>query len=165
MSRAVVSRIRIPLGPTRGLAFGDVDGEPVILSGDRDLYRSIGEGLEERTRPMDFRPPGDVMLAGEEALEMLREWDSLPRMEAGVVVDYALGGRAARGEPAPGPPAPPKPEAGGLWLDIAPENAAYSYTGVPQLERERVPITRVARAAGIDQPAAAGAACGVATRT
>ena len=38
-------------------------------------------------------------------------------------------------------------------------------TGVPQLERERVPMTRVARAGGIDQPAAAGAACGVATRT
>lgn len=39
------------------------------------------------------------------------------------------------------------------------------HTGVPQLERERVPMTRVARAGGIDQPAAAGAACGVATRT
>ena len=41
----------------------------------------------------------------------------------------------------------------------------FAYTGVPQLERERVPRTRVARAGGIDQPAAAGAACGVATRT
>jgi hypothetical protein len=127
MSRAVVTRIRIPLGSTRGLAFGDVDGEPVILSGDRDLYRSIGEGLEERARPPDFSPPGEVMVAGEEAREMLRNWDSLPRMEAGVVVGYALGGRAARGEPAPGAPAPPEPEVGSPWLDITPENTAYSY--------------------------------------
>lgn len=41
----------------------------------------------------------------------------------------------------------------------------YPVSGVPQLERERVPMTRVARAGGIDQPAAADAACGVATRT
>ena len=39
-------------------------------------------------------------------------------------------------------------------------------TGVPQLEHERVPMTRSTRAGGTGQPVTvAGAACGVATRT
>jgi len=58
---------------------------------------------------------------------------------------------------------------GGVGTASAAHKVVYKFsgffTGVPQLERERVPMTRVARAGGIDQPAADGAACGVATRT
>ena len=52
-----------------------------------------------------------------------------------------------------------------LGAYYTPPKTVAHVSGVPQLERERVPMTRVARAGGIDQPAAAGAACGVATRT
>jgi putative transposase len=52
-----------------------------------------------------------------------------------------------------------------LWSWDIERHEVLTNPGVPQLERERVPMTRVARAGGIDQPAAAGAACGVATRT
>ncbi len=48
---------------------------------------------------------------------------------------------------------------------IATMGKDVSLTGIPQLERERVPMTRWARAGGIDQPAAVGDGGGVATRT
>ncbi len=42
---------------------------------------------------------------------------------------------------------------------------AVPEAGIPQLERERVPMTRWARAGGIDQPSAVGDGGGVVTRT
>ena len=73
------------------LAYGELDGVPVIFEGDRDVLRAIGEALGGRLQPVDLAGPIVILAAGQEACETLRDWDLLPWEEGGVVAAYAVG--------------------------------------------------------------------------
>ncbi len=97
---ATIYRVRVPLKGSAAFAYGEIAGVPVILEGDRDEFRSIGEALGARLQPLEFSGACLVVAAGQEACELLHNWDQLPWSEGGVVVAYALGtGIAWRPQP------------------------------------------------------------------
>ena len=87
----LICRVRVPLGGATAFAYGELDSAPVILEGDRDLFRAIGEALGGRTQPLELTSPAVVLASGQEACETLRDWDLLPWAVGGVAVVYALG--------------------------------------------------------------------------
>jgi hypothetical protein len=157
----IPTRVRIPLGSSRGLGFGYDGDEPVIITGDRDEMREIGEALEERIEVPPVPITGVVLHSGQVALEVLYQWDSSPRIEAGLVVGYALGGRAARGETAAGTAADRGSEDDGYRRDIPPEEAGLWYL-VRELLLERDRLMREVAAVGPEpNPWLSGRATGI----
>ncbi len=86
-----ICRVRVPLNGPAAFAFGVIDGVPVILEGDRDKFRAIGEALGASLQPLEFIGACLVIAAGQEACELLHNWDQLPWTERGVVVAYGIG--------------------------------------------------------------------------
>ncbi len=90
-----ICRVRVPLEGPKAFAYGEVDSVPVILEGDREQFRSVGEALGRRFQPMEFHGAFVVVAAGQEACELLHAWDLLPWSQGGVVVAYATGTHVA----------------------------------------------------------------------
>jgi len=64
-----VCRVRVPRGDAMALAYGQLDGVPVIFEGDRHVFRAIGEALSDRLQPVDLAVPIVILAAGQEACE------------------------------------------------------------------------------------------------